>query len=168
MDVYFGSVRSRSAPDHGVTSATTVMRKLAAYPRQNNVAMGPAQVGMLEHTRFTLNYLRTESLRRQVQSSLNNGEALNSLARALFFAIQGKPIEAQLLEYRPPLSCSSAASASARRVLPIPPGPVRVSRRTSGRRRRLRAALTSVARPICGVGGVGRLPGRREVAVPAC
>jgi TnpA family transposase len=74
---------------HGTTSATTVMRKLAAYPRQNNVALGLAQVGMLEHTRFTLKYLRTESLRRQVQGSLNNGEAVNSLARALFFGRRG-------------------------------------------------------------------------------
>src|SRR5262249_45656401 len=54
-----------------------------------NVAMGLAQVGMLEQTRFTLKYLRTETLRRQVQSSLNNGEAVNSLARALFFGRRG-------------------------------------------------------------------------------
>jgi TnpA family transposase len=74
---------------HGTTAATTVMRKLAAYPRQNNVALGLAQVGMLEHTRSTMKYLRTESLRRQVQTSLNNGEAVNSLAWAVFFGRRG-------------------------------------------------------------------------------
>jgi TnpA family transposase len=74
---------------HGTTSATTVMRTLAAYPHQNNVALGLAQVGMLEHACFTLKYLRTESLRRQVQTSLNNGEAVNSLAHALFFGRRG-------------------------------------------------------------------------------
>jgi TnpA family transposase len=69
--------------------AATVMRKLAVYPRQNNVALGLTQAGMLEHTRFILKYLRTESLRRQVQASLNNGETINSLARALFFGRRG-------------------------------------------------------------------------------
>jgi hypothetical protein len=40
--------------------------------------------------------------------------------------------------------------------LPEPPGPVSVSRRTSGRESRPRAAANSRSRPTSGVAGVGR------------
>ncbi len=37
----------------------------------------------------------------------------------------------------------------------MPPGPVRVSRRTSGRRKSARASASSRSRPISGVSGTG-------------
>jgi TnpA family transposase len=43
----------------------------------------------MQQIRFTLKEMRTQSLRRQVQSSLNNGEAVNSPSRALFFGRRG-------------------------------------------------------------------------------
>ena len=49
----------------------------------------------------------------------------------------------------------SSASCSARRVFPVPPGPVRVSRRTSGRRRRALSTARSASRPMSEVRGVG-------------
>jgi hypothetical protein len=52
------------------------------------------------------------------------------------------------------------ATSKARRVLPTPPGPSRVTRRTSSRRRRRAAATASFSRPTNGVGGAGRV--RRE------
>ena len=53
-------------------------------------------------------------------------------------------------------SCpSSSAAASARRVLPVPPGPVRVTSRTSSRRSSAVIAATSSRRPRSGVGGAG-------------
>ncbi len=48
-------------------------------------------------------------------------------------------------------STNSAATCSPRRVLPIPPGPVRVRRRTWGRQSRSRTAATSRSRPTRGV-----------------
>ena len=48
-----------------------------------------------------------------------------------------------------------AAAARASRVLPTPPGPVRVSSRTSSRRSRSVIAATSRSRPISGVSGWG-------------
>ena len=54
-------------------------------------------------------------------------------------------------------SKSSAAACSPRRVLPVPPGPVSVSSRTSGRRRRPAISESSFSRPTNGVGWVGRL-----------
>ena len=69
---------------------------------------------------------------------------------------------------------SSAATASPSRVLPAPPGPVSVTRRTSSRRRSATTAATSSRRPTSGVGGVGRrrragagASGRRERGVVA-
>jgi hypothetical protein len=54
-------------------------------------------------------------------------------------------------------SSSSAAICKPRRVLPMPPGPVRVSKRTSSPRRRSRTSLSSRSRPTSGVGWAGRL-----------
>ena len=52
-------------------------------------------------------------------------------------------------------SANSAATWIASRVLPTPPGPVRVSRRTSGRRSNSRMAASSRSRPTSGVRGSG-------------
>jgi hypothetical protein len=49
----------------------------------------------------------------------------------------------------------SSAARSARRVLPVPPGPVRVSRRTSARSRRTSIWGSSSSRPTNRVGCVG-------------
>jgi len=57
------------------------------------------------------------------------------------------------------ISRSTAPACKASRVLPMPPGPVSVSSRTSGRRSMSRTAATSRSRPISGVGGTGRLVG---------
>src|SRR3954447_9994004 len=52
-------------------------------------------------------------------------------------------------------SATTAAAATARRVLPTPPGPVRVTRRTTGSRNRATISARSPSRPISGVSGVG-------------
>jgi TnpA family transposase len=74
---------------HGAASATTLMRRLAATPRKAGVARALTGIGQIERTRFTLIYLRDEAMQRQAQVSLNRGEAVNSLARALFFGRRG-------------------------------------------------------------------------------
>ena len=60
----------------------------------------------------------------------------------------------------PSANASAAASAAARRasrVLPTPPGPVSVTRRTSGRRSSSPTAAISRSRPTSEVSGTGRL-----------
>jgi len=52
-------------------------------------------------------------------------------------------------------SCRVAATSRARWVLPTPPGPVKVSRRTSSRRNSVSTAATSCSRPTSAVGGRG-------------
>jgi TnpA family transposase len=66
------------------------MRKLAAYPRQNQVARALNEMGKLERTVFLLEFFRDESLRRRILIGLNKGEALHSLARQLFFGRLGE------------------------------------------------------------------------------
>ena len=62
-----------------------MLRKLGAYPRQNGLAMALRELGRIERTLFTLEWLQSTELRRRVQSGLNKGEAKNALARAVFF-----------------------------------------------------------------------------------
>ena len=67
---------------HGAASATTLMRRLASTPRKAGVARALTGIGQIERIRFTLNYLRDETLQRHTQVDLNCGEAVNGLARA--------------------------------------------------------------------------------------
>ena len=62
-----------------------MLRKLGSYPRQNGLAIALRELGRLERTLFTLDWLQNVELRRRVQIGLNKGEAKNALARAVFF-----------------------------------------------------------------------------------
>lgn len=82
--------RVASSIRHGTVSASLLMRKLAAYPRQNQVARALTELGKLERTAFLLEYFRDESLRRRILVGLNKGEALHALARQIFFGRMGE------------------------------------------------------------------------------
>src|SRR6266704_1624082 len=82
--------RVASSIRHGTVSASLLMRKLAAYPRQNRVARALTEFGKLERTSFLLEYFRDEALRRRILIGLNKGEALHALARQLFFGRLGE------------------------------------------------------------------------------
>src|SRR5260370_2319892 len=82
--------RVASSIRHGTVSASLLMRKLAAYPRQNQVARARTGVGKLDETAYLLEYFRDEALRRRVLIGLNKGEALHALARQLFFGRLGE------------------------------------------------------------------------------
>ena len=68
----------------GTVTASLIMRQLAAYPRQNGVAAALRELGRLERTLFTLDWIEDPELRRGTGRELNKGEARNSLARAVF------------------------------------------------------------------------------------
>ena len=68
----------------GTVTASLILRQLASYPRQNGVAAALRELGRLERTLFTLDWLEDLELRRQTSQELNKGESRNSLARAVF------------------------------------------------------------------------------------
>ncbi|MEO8283508.1 MAG: Tn3 family transposase [Pseudarthrobacter sp.] len=69
----------------GTVTASLMMRKLGAYPRQNGLALALRELGRTERTLFLLDWLQDPGLRRKVTAGLNKGEARNTLARAVFF-----------------------------------------------------------------------------------
>ena len=69
----------------GTVAASTMLKRLAVYPRQNGLAIALREVGRIERTLFALSWMRDIDLRRRVSLGLNKGEARNALARAVFF-----------------------------------------------------------------------------------
>jgi len=69
----------------GSVTASLMLRKLASYPRQNSLAVALRELGRIERTLFTLDWVRDHALRQQVTAGLNKGEAKNALARAVCF-----------------------------------------------------------------------------------
>jgi TnpA family transposase len=55
------------------------MRQLASHPRQNGVAAALRELGRLERTLFTLDWIEDPELRRGTGQELNKGESRNSL-----------------------------------------------------------------------------------------
>ena len=69
----------------GTVAPSALMRRLAAYPKQNALAKTLREIGRLERTLFTLDWISDPALRRRANAGLNKGEARNALARAVFF-----------------------------------------------------------------------------------
>lgn len=69
----------------GTVTASLLVRKLASYPRQNKLATALRELGRVERTLFTLDWLQSPILRRKATNELNKGELKNSLSRAVFF-----------------------------------------------------------------------------------
>jgi hypothetical protein len=78
-------LRLATSIQQGTVTASLMLRKLGAYPRQNGLALALRELGRLERSLFTLEYLKDVELRRRIHVGLNKGEARNALARAVFF-----------------------------------------------------------------------------------
>jgi TnpA family transposase len=74
----------------GTVSASLMLKRLGAYPRQNGLALALREIGRIERTLFTLDWLEMPELRRQATAELNKGEARNALARAVCFHRLGR------------------------------------------------------------------------------
>jgi TnpA family transposase len=83
----------------GTVSASLMLKRLGAYPRQNGLALALREIGRIERTSFTLDWLENPELRRQATAELNKGEARNALARAICFhrlgRLRDRAVEAQ-------------------------------------------------------------------------
>ncbi len=69
----------------GTVTASVILRKLAAYPRQNGLARALREIGKLERTLFTLDWMQDPELRQRSHVGLSKGEQQNALRRAVFF-----------------------------------------------------------------------------------
>ena len=74
----------------GKVSGSLIMGKLGSYSRQNSLATALREMGRIEKTIFILDYISSESMRRRIQKGLNKGEAMNALARTIFFGKRGE------------------------------------------------------------------------------
>jgi TnpA family transposase len=84
-DQWFELLRLAMSIKKGTVTASVILRKLAAYPRQNSLALALRELGKLERTFFTLHWLQDPDLRRRSHVGLNKGEQQNALRRAVFF-----------------------------------------------------------------------------------
>jgi len=73
----------------GWVSASLLIARLQASPRQNALTRALQEYGRLMKTLFVLRYLESEEYRRRINRQLNKGEALHALRRFLFFAERG-------------------------------------------------------------------------------
>ncbi len=74
----------------GAASASLLLKRLGAYPRQNGLALALREIGRIERTLFMLDWFELPGLRRQTTVELNKGEARNALARAVCFHRLGR------------------------------------------------------------------------------
>jgi TnpA family transposase len=78
-------LRLAASIKQGTVTASLILRKLAAYPRQNSLAVALRELGRIERTLFMLRYIRDPDIRHRISAGLAKGEARNALARAVFF-----------------------------------------------------------------------------------
>ncbi len=74
----------RVAPDPA-RQCRRAARLLERHPRRNGLALALREVGRVERTLFTLDWLTDRALQRRTRLGLTKGEAHHSLKRALFF-----------------------------------------------------------------------------------
>ena len=74
----------------GAVSASLMLKRLGAYPRQNGLALALREVGRIARTLHILDWLQAPALRRRATAELNKGEARNALARAVCFHRLGR------------------------------------------------------------------------------
>lgn len=85
-----GLVRLAASIREGTVAPSMILRKLTAYRRQNKLDLALRELGRIERTLFTLDWLEQPELRRSCQAGLNKGEARHALADAIYTNRQGR------------------------------------------------------------------------------
>ena len=67
-----------------------ILRQLASFPRQNELAIALREIGRIERTIFILTWISSVALQRRTQMGLNKGESHHALKRALNFNRRGE------------------------------------------------------------------------------
>ena len=83
-------LRLSAAISAGTVTPSLILRKLASYPRQNELASALREIGRIERTLFMIDWILDADLRRRAQVGLNKGEAHHALKRAVSFHRHGE------------------------------------------------------------------------------
>ena len=89
----------------GWVTASLLISRLQASPRQNALTKALQEYGRVVKTLFVLRYLESEEYRRRINAQLNKGESVHALRRFLFFADQGHVRRRNLDEQTNQASC---------------------------------------------------------------
>lgn len=89
----------------GKVKASLILQKINSYNRNHAVAKGLKEIGRLLKTKYIIEYYTDADLRKEVQKMLNKGEAINSVARLIFFGKQGRLNESKIERQLEKVSC---------------------------------------------------------------
>ena len=77
----------------GHVAPSVMLRKLAAYERQNQLDVALQEIGKIERTLFMLDWLENPDLRRRCHAGLNNSEQRHALTQAIYTFRQSRIID---------------------------------------------------------------------------
>jgi TnpA family transposase len=83
-------VRLVSSLKAGTVQPSVMLRKLAAYERQNQLDLALQEIGRVERTLFMLDWLESPALRQRCQAGLNKSEQRHQLTQAICTFKQGR------------------------------------------------------------------------------
>jgi TnpA family transposase len=76
-------LRSAATMVSGAMPPSQLLRKFAAYPRQNELAVALREIGRVERTLIIIEWLPDVDMQRRAQTGLNKAEAHHALKNAL-------------------------------------------------------------------------------------
>jgi TnpA family transposase len=83
-------VRLVASLKEGIVQPSVILRKLAAYERQNQLDLALQEIGRIERTLFMLDWLESPALRRRCHAGLNKSEQRHQLTGAICTFKQGR------------------------------------------------------------------------------
>jgi TnpA family transposase len=90
------AVRLAASLYAGTVAPSAMLRKLAAYRRQNQLDLALQELGRIERTLFTLDWLESPELRRRCHAGLNKSEQRHYLAQEICTFNQGRVADRNL------------------------------------------------------------------------
>ncbi len=82
--------RIAASLNQGWVTASLLVAKLQAQPRQSTITRALVEHGRAVRTLFLLRYLPDPAYRREITRQLNKGEAFHALRQRIFFGLHGK------------------------------------------------------------------------------
>lgn len=83
-------LRLAATMSNGSIKPSDYLKKLASFPRQNELALALREVGRMERSRFMIEWVLDEGLQLRAQAGLNKGESHHALKNALRIGRQGE------------------------------------------------------------------------------